>query len=218
MIRDVLYARQLDILDPTRCEEEVHIIGAGATGSFAALSLAKMGVTNITIYDKDTVEEHNFPNQLFPLSALGKNKAKAVRTIVKGFTGAEITAVPKFFKKQPLRGIVISALDTMDGRKLIYNQCKYNEKISLLIDPRTGGEMFTLLTLNPCLEAEQMLYERTLVSSEQVVQAPCTARSIIYSVLVVSAYICGQVKKYLMNEEFKRDICVDMRNNFSLFE
>ena len=43
----------------------IHIIGCGATGSWVALMLAKMGISNITCWDFDKVEEHNLPNQFF---------------------------------------------------------------------------------------------------------------------------------------------------------
>ena len=73
------YHRQLDILDPKSMDVPVTIIGAGATGSFTALSLAKMGIRNITIYDFDTVEEHNLPNQFYRQCDLGKRKVEALR-------------------------------------------------------------------------------------------------------------------------------------------
>ena len=58
------YWRQTDIVDADRLAElPVTVIGAGATGSFITLALAKMGVRHITVYDDDTVEEHNLPNQ-----------------------------------------------------------------------------------------------------------------------------------------------------------
>lgn len=206
------FLRQIDILTPEVCKEPVFIIGAGATGSFTALALAKMGFEDIRIFDADTVEEHNFPNQFFPIKAQGQNKATMVKDIVAEFTGVKIHASPVFYERQPLKGIVISALDTMSGRKAIFKNSAKGD-VKLLLDPRTGPEVFRLLTVDMSLSGEKEKYDKTLFSDAEADVAPCTARSIIYSVLVVSAYVCRQIKLYAMNQEYNRDIIVDMRND-----
>ena len=50
--------RQLDILPPEQTITPITIIGAGAIGSFVALSLAKMGFDDITVYDFDKIESY----------------------------------------------------------------------------------------------------------------------------------------------------------------
>lgn len=212
------FSRQTDILKPEVCKKPVYIIGAGATGSFLALALAKMGMSDITIFDEDKVEEHNFPNQLFPLSMKGKNKAEGTYELVKYFTGVEIKFEPVMYKNQDLKGIVVAALDSMKGRKLIYKNCKNNKLVELLVDPRTGGELFKLMTIDMTLQGEKDKYEESFFSDEEAAEIPCTARSIIYSVLGVSAYISKQIKHFLMNEEFKRDIIIDLKHNVTFFE
>lgn len=218
MNRDSIFARQLDILSPEKCEQKITVIGAGATGSFTTLSLAKMGFNNITVYDQDKIEEHNFPNQLYPFSMLGKSKVLALESVVHAFTNVKIRPIQTFYTNQPLEGIVISALDSMKGRKDIYNNCKDNKKVPLLIDPRCGAEMFRVLICELGIDLSKEKYEKTLYSDEEAEQVPCTARSIIYSVLCVSAYICNVVKRYTMNQSRKRDIFIDMTHNFSYFD
>ncbi len=207
------FVRQTDLLDLDKCKKQVCIIGAGATGSFTTLSLAKMGLSNITVYDADTIEDHNLPNQLFPMGYEGVKKVKALDEIIKSFTGVQIEANPKFYKKQPLKGIVISALDTMKGRKQIFKNCCKNNEVELLIDPRTSPNVFKLFTVNMKSETERKEYSKTLHSDAEADEGPCTAKAIIYSVLLISAYICNQVKKYLMNEDYSRDIIFDAKNN-----
>lgn len=207
------FMRQVDILNPDVCHEQITIIGAGATGSFTALALAKMGFDNIIIFDADTIEEHNFPNQLFPVSQLGENKAHAVGKIVKEYTEVEVHSVPFFYEKQKLKGIVISALDSMKGRKMIYNNAVKSGEVKLLVDPRTGAEIFKLYTVDMGLEIQRKEYEKTLHDDSKADEAPCTARAIIYSVLVVSAYIARQIKLFQMNQPYKREIIMDMNND-----
>ncbi len=204
------FLRQLDILDPKVCKIPIYVIGAGATGSFTILSLAKMGFDNITVFDEDIIEEHNFPNQLYPSSALGKKKVAALKTMVRLFTDVNIKVFPIFYDEQPLKGIVISALDSMKGRKAIFDNCK--DEVELLIDPRTGAEMFRLFTVDMALGSERSWYEKTIHSDEVVDEIPCTARTIIYSVLMVSALICKQVKSFCMNQDYKRSVIMDLNN------
>ena len=208
------FMRQIDILDISKCKIPICIIGAGATGSFVALALAKMGLSNIRVFDKDTIEEHNLPNQFFPTDSIGKNKTTALKELVEQFTDVKIMAAPVHYEKQPLKGIVISALDSMSGRKLIYENALKSGDVKLLIDPRSGPEMFQLLTVDMSLEDERKEYVKTLYSDSEADDFPCTARAIIYNVLLLSASICHQVKSYLMHQEYKRDMVLDIRSSF----
>lgn len=212
------YSRQTDLLTPDKCGKKIHVIGAGATGSFLVLALAKMGLTDITVFDNDTIEEHNFPNQMFPLKSKGENKALALKEVVLEYTGLEIKSIPHFFDgNHELEGIVISALDSMKGRKLIFESIKDNPKVEFLIDPRCGPELFRILTVDNSLSSSKEMYEKTLHSDEEVDQVPCTARSIIYSVLNISAFLANQVKRHIMNEDYKSEVIIDMKNHVAFF-
>ena len=77
------FTRQNRILNPDECYSNIHIIGAGSTGSFIALNLAKMGMKNIIVYDFDKVEEPNIPNQFYRIKDVGKYKVTALKQIIK---------------------------------------------------------------------------------------------------------------------------------------
>jgi hypothetical protein len=207
------FLRQIDIINPEKCQELIYIIGAGATGSFTALSLAKMGFENIRIFDADTIEEHNFPNQMFPINALGENKALAVKDMVEYFTGVKIMANTYFYERQPLRGIVVAAVDTMEARKIIYKNCIKFTDVKLLIDPRTSPDVFRVLTVDMSLEGERLRYEKTLHSDAQAQDIPCTARAVIYSILLVAAFVAKQIRQFQMNQKYERDLVLDIINN-----
>ena len=49
-------SRHISVFNPTAVKHDIHIIGVGATGSFVAMMLARMGVPVINIYDFDDVE------------------------------------------------------------------------------------------------------------------------------------------------------------------
>ena len=59
------FSRQYRIYNPEKSNLDITIIGAGSTGSFTALNLAKMGIKKIKGIDFDIVEAHNLPNQFF---------------------------------------------------------------------------------------------------------------------------------------------------------
>ena len=75
---DQKYVRQSDIINPEVLGTPVHIIGAGAIGSCAALALAKIGFKDFTVYDFDSVELHNLPNQMYRAKDIGKPKVEAL--------------------------------------------------------------------------------------------------------------------------------------------
>src|SRR5512138_700999 len=115
--------RQMDIVTPTDLEKfPVTIIGVGGIGSPTALALSKMGVQNITIYDDDDVEDHNLPNQMYRISDLGKSKVEGTRDICNDFAGLNIDIHKERFENQPISGIVISGVDTMKSREIIWKR------------------------------------------------------------------------------------------------
>ncbi len=210
-MNDERYNRQLDLLDPSRAGEPVTIIGAGATGSFTALSLAKMGVRNITVYDFDTVEEHNLPNQFYRQCDLGKPKVEALKEIIREFEGIDIMARNEKYKGQRLAGIVIVAVDSMDARLQIWKFVKENPSIKLYIDSRMGAEVMRVFTFNPCDQVECREYEKQLYPSSEALQMRCTAKSIMYTVLSIASLLANQVKKHLVGESLRRELTLDLK-------
>ena len=65
------YRKQINLIDVNRVNTPINIIGCGALGSWLVLFLLKMGFKNIYVYDFDTIEEHNLPNQAFLEKQIG---------------------------------------------------------------------------------------------------------------------------------------------------
>ena len=65
VVKMVNYLRQKRLFNPEEQSTEIIIVGAGSTGSFVSLNLAKMGMNKIKVIDFDIVEDHNIPNQFF---------------------------------------------------------------------------------------------------------------------------------------------------------
>jgi molybdopterin/thiamine biosynthesis adenylyltransferase len=205
-----IYHRQLDLVPLDRlARARVTVIGAGAVGSFAAFTLAKMGVGTITVYDDDTVEIHNIPNQPFSILDCGKPKVQALKDMIVHYHGVEIDARAERYTDQPLAGIVIVAVDSMDARLSIWEQVRYNAGIELFIDSRMGAEVGRVLTIRPADPDDVKAYESTLHTSQEALQARCTERAIIYTVLGIAGAICGAVKRHLVHQPCHRDLILD---------
>lgn len=197
--------RQLDILPPEKLGVGISIVGAGAIGSWAALALAKMGFMDITVYDHDTIEVENMNCQFYRFKDITKNKAEALHDLVKDFTNVEIKAIPEEYKGGLLRGIVISAVDSMSVRKLIWDSHKnkaHNTKF--IIDPRMGAEIAMLYTMDPMNEQDQVSYEKCLYTDENAEQERCTAKATIYTANMLSGLVAKTVKDIVTDGPYPR--------------
>ena len=204
--------RQQDIVDGDRLADlPITVIGAGATGSFIALALAKMGVHQITVYDDDTVEAHNLPNQFYQPAHLGWKKVSALFHLVQAFTGVEIVARPERYVDQQTRGIVIVCVDQMDQRQRIWRSCRYRPDIPLFIDTRMGAEVAIVHAITPIDPEDVRHYEDTLHGSKEAFPARCTERAIVYTALGLAALVAGKVKKSVMGQPFHKTIVRDFR-------
>jgi len=203
--------RQLDVVSPEDLASlRVNIIGAGGIGSPTALALAKMGVEHLTVFDPDTVELHNLPNQVFRFEDLGRAKVEALAAICRDFAGIEPEARQERFENQPLSGVVVSGVDTMAARKGIWQRVRYNPAVSLYVEARMGAEVARIHSVRPCDPTSVRWYEGTLYSDEEASEAPCTAQAIIYNVFMIAALVASQVKKFSKGEVFPKEIIFDL--------
>jgi hypothetical protein len=200
------FCRQLDVVSPSDLADlRVTVIGAGGIGSPTTLALAKMGVSHIVVYDDDSVELHNLPNQLYRFSDLGKAKVEGLKEICQDYAGVLIETKPERFDagQHSLSGVVVSGVDTMAARKEIWQRVKYNPAVSLYIEARMGAEVARIHTIR--------WYETTLYSDEEAVEAPCTARAVIYCAFMIASLVANQVKKFARAESLAREVIFDLK-------
>ena len=210
-----MFHRQLDIIPLDRLQKaKVTVIGCGAVGSFTAFTLAKMGIGHLTVWDDDQVTEHNLPNQMFRERDIGRTKVSALSQIIEDFHGVQIETHPiRYEGHVPLSGIVIVAVDSMDARLAIWEHVRYNTAIELFIDSRMGAEVGRVLTVRATDPDDITAYENTLHTSQEALQARCTEKAIIYTVLGIASAICGTVKRHLTHQAHPRDLVLDFAQN-----
>jgi len=173
------YSKQSELINTLEVEEQIHIIGCGALGSWIGFILLKMGFNNIHMYDFDTIEEHNIPNQLFMESQIGTTKTDAMMEIYKNFfIDADLRLTVhhgKLDEDSPiLPGIIFCAVDTMSSRKELYEKLfKYSTAGTLWIEGRLslyGAYVYTLPHNVPDMYTK---YETTLYDDVEAELSAC---------------------------------------------
>ena len=201
------YLRQQDVIDqPRLARTKITVIGAGAVGSFVVLGLAKIGAESITVYDPDTVETHNLPNQWFGPADIGRHKVKALAGLVEQMTGASIEGIPQVFGTQGASEVTICCVDSMDARLAIWRDLRPRPK--LFIDSRMGAEVGKLFCVGPF----GSWYEDELYPSEEAFRAPCTARATMYCASGLAAMVVAQIANYVSGRPTKPHLTIDFRN------
>lgn len=194
------YSRQAGFFDPEEQKFNLHIFGAGSIGSFATLNLAKLGFSDISVYDFDKVEIHNLPNQFFRNQDVNKFKVEALKDIVSCFSATEIKANNIKLTKEnsadilsniDLSSIIILAFDNLEARRLIFEQFKGYPNI--LIDCRMGGLGYSIQVLRLDNEEECKLYEESL--NKPTLDLPCGQQSIIFTLLSIASELSNIIVK-----------------------
>ena len=199
--------RQKDILDKDRCSIPISIIGVGGIGSPVCLCLAKMGFDNITVYDFDTVESHNIPNQFHIPNNIGKLKVDSMKELTNQLTGCRIIPINNRITQDSnqLKGIVICAIDNMPERKIILEKSEYAQ---LFIDARMSAEKYSITTIQPRLSKHIDFFNEGFYTKGD--QEPCTAKSIMYCPMAIAGDIGSIVKRFIMNQKYPNFIYRDL--------
>ncbi len=207
--------RHMELFDPYTFSDRVTVIGAGASGSWLVMQLAKLGVQDIHVYDFDTVEEHNVPNQLFGVLDIGKAKVDALREHVHHMTGLEITTYNERYENQRLQGYVYCMVDTMSGRKEIWEKSvKRKSAIKLYIEPRMGLDVFRVYNVIPTNQTHIKRYEDCFYGDDEAEVSACgTSMSVITTALSVSAWCARQLLEHHASTELSNEILVDAKYN-----
>lgn len=200
----VSYARQTGFFNPEEnAGLHVAVFGAGSVGSHVVYSLAKLGVRNITVYDFDTVEVHNVPNQFYKVSQVGQSKVSALAENVREFTGTSINTVAEkvtedSFLLFPIGSLVVLAFDNIEARKLVFGKLKGNQLT--VIDIRAGGEGWSIQVVDASDEEECASYEATLEGVFSTL--PCGMQTVIYNILNLTSEACNTVKRLSTKQSY----------------
>lgn len=133
-------SKSYEFFQPEKVTGRIHIIGCGSVGSTVAELLARLGLTKITLYDMDKVEEHNLANQMFTTANIHQEKVLAVAERMKMINPdieKDLILVRDGWHGQKLSGYVFLCVDNIDLRRKIATENVNNPFVKAMMDFRT---------------------------------------------------------------------------------
>lgn len=133
-------AKSYEFFNPTMLNgQPVHIIGCGAVGGDIATTLARYGITKMTLYDFDHVEDKNIANQVYRVCDIHKPKVEVIRDMICEINPDakyDLKIEPEGYTDQPLSGYVFLCVDSIDVRRKIAKDNQFNSYIKAMFDVR----------------------------------------------------------------------------------
>lgn len=208
-------SRHKELFNAEEFTTPVTVIGAGATGSWLTLMLAKLGIKNITVYDHDVVEEHNLANQAYGFNDVGTNKASAIYQSIWVDTRTEIQYVRDKYTSQPIFGIIFLMVDSMAERKRIWENCiRLKPRIELMIEPRMGLDLGRIYNVNPTDLKQIKEYEQTYYNDDVAEVSACgNSMTVVTTAIAIASWCARQLINHANNIELDDEILIDFKYN-----
>lgn len=200
------YRRQNRYFVPAKHNKRITVIGCGSLGGNIAVALAKMGLDEFDLFDMDTVEEHNVPNQPFNMHQIGEKKTEAVASMIcsqfntRGWpsTTHEVNCYGEWDETVPIRqGIIINAPDSIAVRKSVFERAP---KRSFIVDVRSGPESYNVYFCDTEDPKSVKFYSDTFFDVSNAVNDGCGAQSTVFGSLDITALAVNGVVRHVNNE------------------
>lgn len=225
MTQSLNIKRHISVFDPTPIKTPVHIIGCGATGSSVALSLAKLGMRNVTVWDGDKVESHNIPNQVFFPRHIGENKAKAMQSMVEEIAPTQAESwefYGTYYSGQiPLMGIVFLLVDSMEERRILWeNHIELKPAVKMMFETRINPFSGRLYSIRPSNITDVKLWERNCYDDRNADTSLCGTTSTLGPTASIVANIAVlQMIHWLIGDDdhiISPEILIDLKDMSTL--
>ena len=137
----------------------VAIIGIGALGAVSSELLARSGIGNLILIDRDVIEESNLQRQtLFTEEDIGKSKANVAKKQLTRINSI-INIIPHPLHLNPKNisiikkaDLILDCTDNLSTRFLINDYCKKNKLPWIYAAAiKTSGQVMPILPKGPCL-------------------------------------------------------------------
>ena len=184
-------SRHISVFNPAAVKDDIHIIGVGATGSFVAMMLARMGVPVINIYDFDDVEIHNIPNQYYDTGDLGKLKAEALADKLRLINPDITVNVGKEAVKPEdvsnMSGYLFSLVDSMKVRKELWEAAKANTNLINVWESRLGSDQARVYSLPIEKDKDYSRYEQDFYDDDNAEVSACGTSITVLPIVMMTA-------------------------------
>lgn len=190
---------------------DVLIAGVGATGSYLALFISRLGINSITLVDPDVVEYHNGFSQLFQKADISKSKVGAIQSFLLKYTGVSKV---KFYKNK-IQGVswtlnnsslnvIFSTTDSMEARKYTFEKAKENPNC-LFLDSRISAELWEVYCVPMNDENKIKKYEETLFSESEGNSGACNYQQSSHSAAGAAIKMTELVTNWQINKILEED-------------
>ncbi len=172
----------------------VTLIGAGGIGAITALTLAKMGVQHLEIYDDDVVGEENLATQWHKVGDLGHQKAAALCSTLLEYSddvqpsGYAERVDASFVLRSNL---VISAVDSVTARQEIWRALRNEQsRWEFYLDMRMAAQEFQHFLIPESDPRAVTAYDQQLMSlaESDIEEVACTEKATIFCALAAAAH------------------------------
>lgn len=179
----------------------VMVAGAGGIGSWATLLLARLGVSNVTVIDFDTITSTNLGGQFYDVRDLGSLKVAALAKQCRIF--AEYyninTSTSRITSNSYISqgfDIYISGFDNMAARKIFFEKLPQRKK-ALYMDSRMSADICQLITFSLDNEYAKEKYKTEwLFTDEEAVETTCSYKQTSFIANINAGLIANAVTNY----------------------
>ena len=133
-------SKSYEFFQPEKDDSRIHIVGCGSVGSTVAENLARCGLTRFTLWDFDTVEQHNIVNQMFRQQDVGRLKAEALKDILTDINpdiAQHIELKSKGWHGKLMSGYIFLCVDSVELRREIVEKHMDSPYVKAVFDFRT---------------------------------------------------------------------------------
>lgn len=195
--------RHVSLYNPdTYADKRVAVIGVGTIGSNLAGILARMQIP-MTLYDHDTVEEHNLATQTYGEADIGKAKVEAVLAQLNIIQSPNThRAVAEMFSLGESKyDLIVSAVDSIRARKDIAALLIEEGDETPIVDGRVGAEQLEVYYFPTASAWLAQL-------PEEADTDPCGARFTAYTAVMAAGLMATYIKKFLMGEQILANMMI----------
>ena len=214
------YSRQIGIVDPSKLDIPIAVVGAGGIGSWTTLALTRMGCDDVTVIDFDKVEKHNVGSQIYTDNDIGRPKVEALRDKISYLASGDVIttlnlkieddgeALEDLIKENK---IIILAVDNIETRKIIMKQV--GGRPVWLIDGRMAADSIEIYS-EDCAKysGQKTPIDASMFESGSATPVACTQRAVVYNCFVMAGLITDMVAKIVNGQEPPQELVVDLRN------
>ena len=196
------YIDQIKFFNPETWLYQVHLIGAGGINNMLGPCLAKMGIKEIHIWDDDKLEARNCPTEVaYSYNMVGQPKTTAMHDMIRYLMGNDTVKVIEHQERvtatTELEGVVISGVDSMASRKIIWEAIQANFiDIPLYIDGRSAGKRISIFALSPADFDATEKYKTWLFDDSKAMPLECGARNFPPVSLDIAAKIASIIAEF----------------------